>query len=58
MRFAKVRLTSGDVGVVRIDESGFAVPIDFSRTKSVRCLAELLASIPIDSALLIKEITY
>lgn len=55
MRFAKVRLTSGDVGVVRIDESGFAVPIDFSRTKSVRCLAELLASN--DPAALANEIT-
>ena len=55
MRFAKVRLTSGDVGVVRVDESGFAVPLDFSRTKSVRCLAELLASK--DTAALANEIT-
>ena len=55
MRFAKVRLTSGDVGVVRVDESGFAVPLDFSRTKSVRCLAELLASK--DPAALANEIT-
>lgn len=44
MRFAKVRLMDGDIGVVRIDDQGIALPLDFSRAKGVNCLADLLAS--------------
>ena len=44
MRFAKVRLMDGEIGVVRIDDQGIALPLDFSRAKGVNCLADLLAS--------------